>query len=65
MIKGILFDMDGLMFNTEELVFTIFAEKAKEKGDEAKASEYFSQAEDIAKKVTNPNNLSRINYFVK
>ena len=32
MIKGILFDMDGLMFNTEELVFTIFAEKAKEKG---------------------------------
>lgn len=48
--------LDGLSKAYEGL-----SEKAKEKGDEAKASEYFSQAEDIAKKVTNPNNLKKIN----
>lgn len=48
--------LDGLSKAYEGL-----SEKAKEKGDEAKASEYFSQAEDIAKKVTNPDNLKKIN----
>lgn len=48
--------LDGLSKAYEGL-----SEKAKNVGDEAKSSEYFSQAEDIAKKVTNPDNLKKIN----